>query len=176
MNRIYILGTSGAGKSTLANALSASRAMTHLELDSIYHQPNWTPLPTEEFRAKVQSYCERETWVIDGNYSVVRDVILARADAIILLDYSRFTIMVRVIRRTLRRMLTRQELWNGNREEWKYLFTPNREKNIVLWAWSTFAERRASFEQLVATASVPVLRFTKPSQTNTWLRKNLSRS
>jgi len=106
--------------------------MAHLELDSIYHQANWTPLPTDEFRAQVQSFCEKETWVIDGNYSVVRDIILARADAMILLDYSRFTIMVRVIRRTLRRMLTRQELWNGNREEWKHLFTLNRDENIVL--------------------------------------------
>jgi hypothetical protein len=40
--------------------------------------------------------------------------------------------MTRITRRTLGRMITRAELWNGNREEWRNLRTLDPETNIVL--------------------------------------------
>ena len=43
-------------------------------------------------------------------------------------------VMARTIRRTVRRAVTRQELWNGNREPWSNLFSWNPEKSIIAWA------------------------------------------
>ncbi len=52
----------------------------HVELDSIYHQPDWTPLGEEEFRARVTEATESPHWVVDGNYSVVQEVVWQKAD------------------------------------------------------------------------------------------------
>ena len=41
--------------------------------------------------------------------------------------------MARTIRRTLRRTLTREELWNGNREPLSNLWSLNPEKSIIAW-------------------------------------------
>ena len=57
-----------------------------MELDSIYHQPGWTPLSDDEFRARVAAATEPETWVVDGNYSVIRDITWSRADTVVWFD------------------------------------------------------------------------------------------
>lgn len=54
--------------------------MPFVELDAIYHQPGWQPLPAEEFTRRVAAVVTGEGWVIDGNYSVVRDLVWTRAD------------------------------------------------------------------------------------------------
>ena len=50
-----MVGNSGAGKSTLARALADALGVPHVELDGIYHQAGWQPLPVEEFRAKLKA-------------------------------------------------------------------------------------------------------------------------
>ena len=47
-----MVGTSGAGKSTLAAALARVLDAEFLELDSVFHQADWVPLPTKEFRRR----------------------------------------------------------------------------------------------------------------------------
>jgi adenylate kinase family enzyme len=146
--RIQVVGTSGSGKSTLAKVIARELALTHLELDSIYHQPNWTALPTEEFRAKVLEFASQDAWIIDGNYSKVRDILDARITQIIWLDYPRWFVMLRLFRRTLWRAITSQELWNGNRESAKTWLNPDPKENILLWAWTTHARTRQRYETL----------------------------
>ncbi|MBA2384239.1 MAG: hypothetical protein H0V68_06195, partial [Actinobacteria bacterium] len=48
------------------------------------------------------------------------------------------TILLRLWRRTVRRIRTREELWNGNRESWRNAFL-GRES---LFAWAIRTERR----------------------------------
>ena len=85
------------------------------ELDAVNHQPDWTPLPVDEFRRQVTALTEAESWVIDGNYSAVRDIVWARVDTVVWLDLPRWRVMQRVTTRTLVRVVGRRELWNGNR-------------------------------------------------------------
>ena len=113
--RIQVVGTSGSGKTTLARRIASELNLKHLELDSVYHQPGWSPLPDDEFKARVADFAWSDNWVIDGNYKKVRQVIDQRITHLIWLDYPRWFVMQRVIRRTLWRALSRQVLWNGNR-------------------------------------------------------------
>ena len=53
MRRVSVVGTSGAGKSTLSRTLALRLGADFLELDSVFHQADWVPLPTEEFRRRV---------------------------------------------------------------------------------------------------------------------------
>jgi adenylate kinase family enzyme len=85
-------------------------------LDSIFHQPNWEELPSDVFRVRVADAVEQDGWVVDGNYGMVRDLVWQRADTVVWLDLPRSVVMRRVILRSLRRAVTREVLWNGNRE------------------------------------------------------------
>jgi len=83
VQRVSVVGTSGSGKSTLARELARRLGASWLELDSVYHLADWTPLDAAEFRARVAAVAAGERWVIDGNYSTVRDLVWARADTVV---------------------------------------------------------------------------------------------
>jgi adenylate kinase family enzyme len=145
-----VVGCSGSGKSTLAASLARALGTTHVELDSIYHQPGWTPLPDAEFRARVAAATEPESWVVDGNYSVIADITWSRADTVVWFDLPFVMAMARTIRRTVRRVLTREELWNGNREPLSNLWSFDPEKSIIAWT----ATRHRVYRQRYRAAEV----------------------
>ena len=86
MRRVSVVGISGARKTTLARRLAAALEVPHVELDAIFHQPGWTELPVEEFRERVRLELAAEGWVVDGNYTAVRDLVWAAADTVVWLD------------------------------------------------------------------------------------------
>ena len=63
--RVSVIGSSGSGKSTLARALAQRLSLPRLELDSIYHQPDWQPLATDRFRAQTSAFVAAERWVVE---------------------------------------------------------------------------------------------------------------
>jgi adenylate kinase family enzyme len=143
MRRIHIMGSSGAGKTLLGQQLSRALGITHVELDALYHGPDWQPAPVEEFRRATENAASTPSWVIDGNYASVQDLLWRRADTVIFLDLPRWRVMTRLLPRTLRRVTTRQVLWNGNREGWRSLLGLDREHNVWLWSWSQHHPLRA---------------------------------
>jgi adenylate kinase family enzyme len=140
-----VVGTSGSGKSTVARELAAALGVPHLELDGVFHQPDWVSLPTEEFRQRVTAVTAADGWVIDGNYSRVRDLVWARADTVVWLDLPKRTVMRQLVWRTLRRVAGRQELWNGNRESWRNFFSWDPEVSVIAWGWHKHGEDRATY-------------------------------
>ena len=169
-----MVGTSGAGKSTLAASLARALDAEFLELDSVFHQPGWVPLPREEFRRRVAAAVAGERWVIDGNYtSQVKDLVWARADTVVWLDLPRRTVMRRVIWRSLWRAARRTELWNGNRERWRNFFSVDKEESVIAWAWQTHAATRAKLEAARAdqgNSHLEFVRLTSPAAVRRFLR------
>jgi adenylate kinase family enzyme len=135
VRRVSVVGDSGSGKSTLGRQLAGRLAVPYVELDAIFHQPHWTPLPEEQFRHRVAAIASGDGWVIDGNYSAVRPLVWERADTVVWLDPPRRTVMRRIIWRSVRRAGRRTELWNGNRERWRNLFAWDEQESIIVWAW-----------------------------------------
>ena len=140
MRRVAVVGNSGSGKSTLGRELASQLGVIFVELDAIYHQPGWQPLPAEEFGRRVEAVVAGEGWVIDGNYSAVRDIVWAHADTVIWFDLPRRTVMRQIAARTLRRALTRTPLWNGNRESAASLLRLDPQRSIIRWAWTQHAK------------------------------------
>jgi adenylate kinase family enzyme len=153
MRRVAVVGPSASGKSTLAHALAGRLGVPHLELDSVYHQADWTPLPKPEFRSRVSKFVEQDGWVIDGNYtSNVGDLVLERADTVVWLRMPRGLVLRQVLRRTALRLLSRQPLWNGNRETLRNVLSRDPERSIVTWAWVMHDKYDESYESLLASA------------------------
>jgi adenylate kinase family enzyme len=162
VRRVSVVGTSGAGKSTLAAELARVLDAEFLELDSVFHQPGWVPLPREEFRRRVAAAVAGERWVIDGNYtSQVKDLVWARADTVVWLDLPRRTVMRRVIWRSLWRAAKRTELWNGNRERWRNFFSWDPGQSVISWAWHKHDEYHARYTAAAHDPANAHLRFVR---------------
>ncbi len=148
MRRIAVIGSSGAGKTTVAHRLAAAIDAPVTALDAVYHQPQWTPLPVEEFRRRVAAVTARDRWVVDGNYSLVRDIVWERADVIVWLDLPKWLVMSRITRRTVLRGITKQGLWNENHEDWRSVFRRDPEENMIRWTWTTHDGRVRRYEAM----------------------------
>jgi adenylate kinase family enzyme len=148
MERISVVGCTGSGKTTMARSLAASLDLPHLELDSVYHQPDWTPLPDDEFLSSVDTFTSQDGWVVDGNYNLhgVLDLAWSRADTVVWMNPPKRVVMAQVTRRTLTRGARRQELWNGNRESLWNLTRWDPEENIIRWTWTRFEPTRSRYE------------------------------
>jgi len=169
MQRILVAGSSGAGKTTLARELARRLDLPYVEIDSLFHGPNW--VPRAEFVDDVDAFTCEPGWVIDHDYSAVRHLVWSRIDTFIWLDYSRAVCEWRVIKRSVPRSVLRRELWNGNRETvWRMLLDA---EHPVRWSWTHHASKRVDFEERVAApehAHINVVRLRRPRDAKAWLR------
>lgn len=170
LERVMVIGTTGSGKTTFATRLAGMLKVPHIELDAIHWQPGWKPLPENEFRRRVSQATSAPAWVCDGGYHAVRDLTWGRADTVIWLDFSFPFIFWRLLRRTVRRSWTREELWAGNRESWRQSFFSR--DSILLWLLRSYRRRRRQYPQLLWLpdfAHLKVFRFQRPADAEAWL-------
>ncbi|MBD2165820.1 adenylate kinase [Calothrix membranacea FACHB-236] len=174
MQRISIVGTTGSGKTTLAKQISLRRNIPHIELDYLHWEPNWVEVPNHVMRERVSQSLSGNSWVVDGNYSIVRDIVWGTADTVVWLDYSWWVVMSRILRRTMSRVVTKQEVCNGNRETWQTTFSGD---SIILWALKTYDKKRKEYPQLFTKSEYSHLRIVhlrSPAATENWLHKNFA--
>jgi len=167
VSRIAILATASAcGKTTLGRELARRLDAPFHELDALNHGPNWTEATPAELRARVEPLLDGERWVVDGAYrSKLGDLVLERADLVVWLDLPRRVWFPRLLRRTLRRIVSREELWNGNRESLRTTFFSR--DSLLLFALRTAPKRlRAYPEQL---GRYPLVRLRSPREVARWL-------
>ncbi len=169
--RFSVVGTAGSGKTTVARKIGRSFSIPHVELDALYWGPDWTPVPVALFRRRVTDAVSRDAWVTDGNYSVARDIVWERAQAVVWLDYGLPVILRRLTRRTFRRGLRREDLWNGNRESLRLsLFSSD---SILIWALRTHRRHRREYSTSLESPHyrhLDVIRLESPRSARAWLR------
>ena len=157
--RVVVIGTSGAGKTTLARELARAQRVPHVEMDAYRHGPNWRETPDDEFRRQLAHALSGDRWVADGNYSMVRDSVWPRATAIVWLDFNFGLVFWRLALRTLRRGITRETLWNGNKENlFSHLFTRH---SLFLWAFKSHWRRRRTLPLALAQPQYAHLRMVR---------------
>jgi hypothetical protein len=114
MLRALVVGTCGSGKTTVARSLAERIGAPFVELDALHNGPNWTTRPT--FAEDADRATRGSSWVADGNYSDISELLWSRADTIVWLDPPLWLARLRVVRRSLRRWVTQERLYNGNIE------------------------------------------------------------
>ena len=173
MKRISVVGDSGSGKTWLSAELASRTGCQHIELDALYWQEDWTPLPEKELCTAVAAAVAGSTWIIDGNYgSLVQPIVLSAADTVVWLDLARWRIMSAVTRRSLARALTRRRLWNGNRERLHNLFRWEPEDNIIRWAWVQHEKHRSRYAAMMGRPEyrhLTWIRLQTRHEINSWL-------
>jgi adenylate kinase family enzyme len=169
--RVVVVGPPGSGKTTVARRLAAKLAAPHVELDSLWWDPNWTEAGEAAFAERLLPIVDGERWVLDGNYvsSGARDVIWPRADTIVWLDFARWVTVPRVVRRTIRRGAFRTVLWSGNREPLRLALRPD---SIIRYAWREHPKYNRRYEGLdddAGLAHLTWVRLRSPAEVRRWL-------
>ena len=159
MQRVVVVGTSCSGKTTLARQLSRVLGAPHVELDGIHWMPDWQLRPVDEVRRMVGEAAAAERWVMDGNYSAVRDIVWGRATAVVWLNYPFRVVLWRCLSRTIRRAITREELFSGNRESFRMSFLSR--DSIIRWVISSHGPLRREYRRILDGGEFPHLRVIK---------------
>lgn len=168
MRIAVIASASGSGKTTLARELARRLDVELVELDALVHGPNWSETPDDELRAQVEPVLARSSWVIDGTYrSKLGTLVLDAADLVVWLDLPIRVWLPRLVRRTHRRIRTREELWNGNRETVRN--TVFARDGLFPHAFRTFAHRRRDYPRELAP--YPVARLRTPTEVAAFLSR-----
>lgn len=164
MKRICVIGTSGSGKTTLGKTLAQQLHLPFVDSDSFYWQADWEPTSQDVLREKIFAATAGQSWVFDGNYLSLRHFVWRRADTVVWLDFSLFVVLRRVGWRNARRIIWREQLWNGNRENWR------RAWSGVRHSWSTHQGKRSNYPKFLAEfPHLQIARLRSPGQVKRWL-------
>ena len=167
--RVVVLGLTGAGKTTFSRQLAFILGCKHIELDSLFWEANWAQATADIFRERVAESLSGDSWVVDGNYSKVRDLTWGKADTLIWLDYPLLLTLWRLLRRTWRRVVSNELLWNGNRERWKHQFTRD---SLFLWALKSYRKQHCQYPILFRQpeyAQLNIIHLHSPKAAREWL-------
>jgi adenylate kinase family enzyme len=165
--RVIVAGVSGAGKTTLARRIAAITGGQHVEIDALFHGPQWTPRP--EFVTDVERFTSQPAWTTEWQYTIVRPLLADRADLMVWLDLPFWRVVFpRVVKRTIRRRRHREALWNGNVEPpLRTIFT--NPDHIIRWSIRT---RRRTAAQVAAVAverpTLTIVRLRSQDQVDAW--------
>ena len=86
MKKAIVIGCPGSGKTTFAEGLSKKTEIQLFYLDAVWHRPDKTHIPREEFDVKIGEILAKDSWIIDGNYQRTLDMRMAAADTVFLFD------------------------------------------------------------------------------------------
>lgn len=173
--RVLVAGVSGSGKTTFAARIARVLDAPHTELDSLFHGPGW--MPREEFLQDVRALVAGETWTTEWQYPAARPLLIARADLLVWLDLPFATVTLpRLVRRTVRRRLRHEVLWNGNVEPPLHTVFTDPE-HVVRWAVAGRRKLHArvpTFEE--DHPALTVVRLRSSQEISVWLAGPLKRS
>lgn len=165
--RILIYGVTGSGKSTTAQRIAARTGLPLTLADELTWEPNWVGVPEAEQRRRFEAIVAKDVWVLDTAYSSWVDVVLARVDLVIALDYPRWLSLQRLIRRSVRRAIDKKPICNGNTESFRQMFSRD---SIIAWHFKSFARKRDRMRRWEAgTDGPPVLLFTRARDLAAWI-------
>jgi adenylate kinase family enzyme len=171
MRRVAVIGGSSTGKTTVSCELARRLGVPHIELDALHHDAGWQEAPAEVLRGRVDAALAAapDGWVVDGNYhGKLGTSVLERADTVVFLDLRRHVALRRVLLRTAGRIVSRKELWNGNRETLRNALSRD---SIVWWV----IRQHGSYEKkwlprLAQLTDVSVVRLRSPREVRAWLQ------
>ena len=170
--RIVVLGVTGSGKSTLARELSKIYGFNYIELDNLFWKPNWEQSSNAEFIEKVTlALADSDSWVVDGNYTRA-NIIWQKADTFIWLDYPLRINFWRLWKRTWRRFLTQESMWDAHNKEslWRHFLT---KESLFVWAWQSYPKKKKLYSEFFASSDYAhccMIHLQSPRETNKWLK------
>lgn len=86
MKKVIVIGCPGSGKTTFAEKLNKLTGLPLYYLDAVWHKPDKTHIPREEFDQRISEIFATPEWIIDGNYNRTIETRLKECDTVFLFD------------------------------------------------------------------------------------------
>ncbi len=86
MKKVIVIGCPGSGKTTFALKLAEATSLPLYHLDAVWHRPDKTHIPREEFDERIREIFKEDKWIIDGNYKRTIEMRLQQCDTVFLFD------------------------------------------------------------------------------------------
>ena len=86
MKKVIVIGCPGSGKTTFSEKLNKRTGLPLYHLDAIWHKPDKTHIPREEFDQRITEIFATSAWIIDGNYNRTIELRLKECDTVFLFD------------------------------------------------------------------------------------------
>lgn len=165
---MIVYGVTGSGKSTTARLIGERLGVAWHSVDDLAWEPGWVGVGMEVQRERIAAICAGDAWIIDSAYGGWLDIPMARADLIVGLDFPRWLSLSRLLRRSLKRIVLRTPVCNGNVETWRNMLAAD---SILWWHFSSFGRKRHRMRAWQADPAKPaVLLFRRPRDLAAWLR------
>lgn len=87
MKKIIVIGCPGSGKSTFARALAERTGLPLFHLDMLFWNADKTTVEKSVFLERLLGVVEKDSWIIDGNYSNTLALRLEACDTVFFLDF-----------------------------------------------------------------------------------------
>jgi adenylate kinase family enzyme len=155
MRKVLVIGSAGAGKSTFAKRLGDLLALEVIHLDALYWNRGWVETPKDEWLKKTVELLNRDSWIIDGNYSNTLELRFGACDTVIFLDIERRICLWRVVKRSIKYWHSeRPDMAEGCPEQFNWEF--------MKWIWD--------YPRRTRPRVVELLRSRSQNKTVIWLR------
>jgi adenylate kinase family enzyme len=158
-NRVVVTGMAGAGKSTLSRLLSKKTNLPVIHLDLHSWNPGWVRVPEGEMLKKQRVLLAGDNWIVDSN-DVDDDLLVARADTLVILATPWWICAWRAFRRGLRRPSDTQlpvgceeSLSQRVKDEWGIVWRNCRDGNAVRERYLALASRCRSLMRVHVLSS-----------------------
>lgn len=158
-SRFNVVGSSGSGKSTTGRLIAEVLGLPYVEIDEVFWRPNWTESPDDEFYTALREALSGDAWVVDGNYSRTVPIKWERAQVVVWLDLPYWLILYQVIARTLKRSISGEELWAGNRESLRKAFFD--KDSIILWSLTHLSAVRRGYTKAAEDPRFSHIKFVR---------------
>lgn len=86
MKKVIVIGCPGSGKTTFSIKLHELTGLPLFHLDAIWHKPDKTHIPREEFDKRASEIFVTPEWIIDGNYGRTIETRIQNCDTVFLFD------------------------------------------------------------------------------------------
>ena len=128
---------------------AARLGVPYVELDALFHLSGWQEADPIDFRRSVEQATSTAGWVVDGGYfRILGPLVLERAETVVWLDQPLPLVLWRLTRRAVRDILTKRDLFNGNRQTWRMAFFMR--DSLVSYAFKAHFRRKRLWPELFA--------------------------
>ena len=164
LSRVIIIGPRASGKSTFSSKLAGSLNLAHIEFDTINRKKDGSPPTDSDYQSALTELVQQPRWIVDGDYlegidRLALPIVWPLASALIWLDLPFLVTMRRLVTRSRRRVIHKEEMWGGMQDKASSLLKRVASGNAVRAYWSA----KRAYPALFKRAEYSHLTFLHPT-------------
>jgi adenylate kinase family enzyme len=167
--RAIVFGSTGMGKTTLVKQIADDFSLPVIDIDSLRREAGKSASVEETFSRLVSESIKGDTWIIDGSYTSVQDIVWTRAEAIIWMDFSFWVFLSRLAKRSLYRIFVRKK--SEKPIKGRYQPAGERTSNYLRAILTGKQRQRHYFATLYSSeyTHLHIIRLSSPEEATNWI-------